>query len=223
MSPLASGEIGVGVGELVAELVGDQRVFLHLHVAAGVPLPDGFALGRNLEDGVAVHAAVGMLGAGKPAGNALRDLGRHHLPAEEDGVAVRQPAEIVVLADVPVLPQHLAVPVVFAKQPAAAAHVLRAFGQPAGPEQIAVVEQIGVGAVDQRMLPLVQHVAAQADDIGRLAVQRREQRQPRRRAMRIANQKPEIAVTHRQSPLVPTARSMARGRSNDNAAIALRA
>ena len=67
------------------------------------------------------------------------------------------------LADVAVLPQHLAVPVVFAEQPAAAAHVLRPFRQAARPEQIAVLEQVRVGAVDQRMLPLMQHVAAQAD------------------------------------------------------------
>jgi hypothetical protein len=74
--------------------------------------------------------------------------------------------------------------------------MLRAFRQPASPEQIAVFQKIGVGAIHQRMRPLVQHVAAQADDVGRLAVQRREQSQTRRRAMLVANQKSEIAVTH---------------------------
>ena len=44
--------------------------------------------------------------------------------------------------------------------------------------------------------PLVQHVATQADDVGRLAVQRREQRQAWCRSMLIANEKPKIAVTH---------------------------
>src|SRR6185503_12316938 len=121
---------------------------------------------------------------------------RHHLPAEEDGVAVRQTSKIVVLADVAMLPQDLAVPVVFAKQAAAAAHMLWAFRQPSGPEQIAAVEKISVGAVDQRMLPLVQNLAALADDGGRLAVERREQRHARRHPVRIAMEQSEIAVTH---------------------------
>ena len=80
------------------------------------------------------------------------------------------------LADVAVLPKHLAVPVVFAHQPTAAAHVLRPFLQPTGPEQVSVLEQIGVGAGDQRMLPLMQNVAAHADQIRRSTVDRREQR-----------------------------------------------
>jgi len=80
------------------------------------------------------------------------------------------------LADVAVLPKNLAAPVVFAQQPTAAAHVLRPFGQATGPEQVSVLEQIGVGTGDERVLPLMQHVAAHADEIGRSTVDRREQR-----------------------------------------------
>ena len=138
MSPFGSGEIALAWANSSRSWLENSGYFstsmsrqaCHSHTV----LPSG-VISMN---GVAVHAAVGMQRAGDAAGDALLDLRRHHLPAEEDGVAVRQPAEIVMLADVLVLPQHLAVPVVFAEQPAAAAHVLRPFGKPAGPQQIAV-------------------------------------------------------------------------------------
>src|SRR5262249_17044992 len=107
--------------------------------------------------------------------------------------------EIVMLADMPMLPHHLAVPVILPQQAAAAAHVLRTLGKSAGPEQIAACQEISVDAA-QRMLPLVHDVAAQVDQIGGLAIEGREQRVARGRTMLIADQKPELTMAHRTSP-----------------------
>src|SRR5215831_1585126 len=101
------------------------------------------------------------------------------------------------LADMPMLPHHLAVPVVLTQQAAATAHVLRAFGEPAGPEQIAILQKMTVRTVRQEVVPLVHDLAAQADQIRGLAVNGGEQRESCRRPMLVIGEKPEITVAHR--------------------------
>jgi hypothetical protein len=53
-------------------------------------------------------------------------------------VPVRQAPEIVMLSNVPMFPQNIAIPIIFSQQPA---HVLGSFGKPARPEQTPGSEQ----------------------------------------------------------------------------------
>ena len=136
----------VGMGELVTMLARADRVSLDVHVTARVPFPDNLLIGRDLVNAVAVHAAISMVRIGKAAGHTLRDFGRHNLPREKNCIAVGQTAEVVMLADMPVFPHHVAIPIVFAQQPAATPHLLRPFGKPARPKQIAILQKVAIGA-----------------------------------------------------------------------------
>src|SRR5262245_9852466 len=60
------------------------------------------------------------------------------------------------------------------------------------------------------MLPLVQHLAAHADQVGGRAVDRTEQRAAGRRALLVEGKQSEIAVTHRTPP--PLSASVAHAR-----------
>jgi len=48
------------VGEFIAVLARDERIFLDLHVLAGVPFPNELAVRGHLVDEIAIHAAVGV-------------------------------------------------------------------------------------------------------------------------------------------------------------------
>src|SRR5262249_4234962 len=148
-----------------------------------------------LVDEITIHAAVGMGCPRDAAGDTSFDLRRHDFPAKEDRVAVAETAEIVVLADVPMLPHHLAVPVILPQQAAATANVLRAFGELAGPEQIAGVKEISVRSGYDGMFPLVYDFPVHTDQISGFAVERREQRVARCRLLE-THQKPKVTVTH---------------------------
>src|SRR5260370_40401012 len=104
------------MGEFIAGLARAERIFLALHVAAGVPFPDDFAARHHLVDEIAVHAAVGMPRSRKSARDASFDLRRDGLPTAENGVSVGKTAEVVMLAALPGLPIDLPVPHVLAQR-----------------------------------------------------------------------------------------------------------
>src|SRR5262245_2026470 len=113
--------------ELVSTLAWANRVIFDLHVTVSVPFPHRLSVRGHLIDDIAIHAAVRVLCIRKSGGNAPSNFRRDLLPPEKDRVSVRKATKIVVLADVSMLPHHLAIPVIFPQQTSAPAHVLRAF------------------------------------------------------------------------------------------------
>ena len=102
----------VGMGELVAPLARTDRILFDLHVPAGMPFPDRLAVEGYLADEVRIHASIWMRRIRQAAGHARLDVGRDPFPGEEDRISVGQAAEVMMLADVPMLPHHFAAPVV---------------------------------------------------------------------------------------------------------------
>jgi hypothetical protein len=74
----------------------------------------------------------------------------HRLPAEAKGIAGLTAAEIMMLVIIAVFPEDVAVPVICAQQPAFARLERAALGCPAGPQEIAVLQQVGVITGTQR-------------------------------------------------------------------------
>ena len=115
--------------ELITTLTRADRIFFDFHIATGVPFPFHAPVRSYLVDEIAIHAIVGMARVGKATRNTSFDLKRDDFPAKKYRVSIGQAPEIVMLADVTMLPHHLAGPVVFPQQPAASAHVLRTFSE----------------------------------------------------------------------------------------------
>src|SRR5262249_13738086 len=99
------------------------------------------------------------------------------------------------LADVSMLPDDLAIPVILAQQPASPANLLRSFRESAGPEQVSVVQQMPIH-VWYWMIPLVQHLATQADQQCGSSVQRREESVTCGRSILITDMDAEITMPH---------------------------
>src|SRR5215813_9076007 len=99
------------------------------------------------------------------------------------------------LPDVTVLPNGIAAPVIFSQQPTTSTHVVRSFGEPASPKQIAVLQKLGIRAVDQRVIPLVNDIAAQIDQICRPTIEGRIQRIARRCPVLAIKECPKSRVT----------------------------
>jgi len=123
----------VGMGEFIAPLSCNDGISLDFHIPAGMPLPGDAPCWRHFIDAVAVHEAIAMRRIGNAARDNSFDFGRYRFPSNKRRVAVREPTEVMMLADVAVFPDHATIPIILAEKTAAAAHALRSFGQAARP------------------------------------------------------------------------------------------
>jgi hypothetical protein len=100
------------------------------------------------------------------------------------------------LSNVPVFPQNIAIPIIFLQQPTPSAHVLRSFWKSPRPQQVAGLQKIGIRAVDERVIPLMDHLPAEVDKVCGSTVEGREQRVARRRFVLSPDQHAEFEMTH---------------------------
>src|SRR3989338_7429706 len=82
-----------------------------------MPLPDGFSSWRDLPYVIAVHNAV-VFRSRLTSLNPFGRLTRHWLPAKIDRVSVGQPAKIMMLRRITILPHNPPLPVMLAQKPA---------------------------------------------------------------------------------------------------------
>ena len=87
----------------------------------------------------------------------------------------------MVLVMVDIFPDHVAVPIDLLDQSALGGHAFGPFRRAQRPEQVAVLQQVGVVARWVGQIPLVNRLAFHVDDIDLLLAGRRIKREARRR------------------------------------------
>src|SRR5262245_15229142 len=169
------------------------------------PLPHHIALRRHLDEVVGVDLAVG-LGPGEPAADQGGDVRGQGSQAEEEHVAVAEPARIVMVVGVPQLPEDAAMPVELEHRAALEARPRLEAAQIvhdlAAVEEVAVIEQIAVEAGPEWRPPRVGDLALHVDqENGAVAEHRREERVARLRARRVVRDEarpgtPDLLLVH---------------------------
>jgi hypothetical protein len=196
----------VAVRPLRPAVLERHRMGRGVEVIPASPLPHDLAARRHLDEVVGVHRAA-RLGARQSTLDAAGEIGGQRPQAEQEDVAVAEPARVVVMIRMPDLPDDAPVPVHLEDRAALEARpsleALEVFHDLAAVEQMPVGEQMAVEARSMRQAPGVRDLAVHVHEVdGTVAVHRREQRVARLGARGIVGDEPgprspDLLLIHR--------------------------
>src|SRR5262249_47664401 len=135
---------GVGMRPLMPPVEGTDTVSLYVQVLIAMPFPDDAVLWGDLPKVIAPDVAL-VLCVRLATFDVRHHIGRYWFPPQHHGVAIGQPAKIVMHGVLDMLPKDLPIPVQFHERASISTKRDGAFAHPASHQEAPIVEEIAIG------------------------------------------------------------------------------